>query len=278
MNVGMARCIHVRVRHGIFIAPFDELADPRTVRDLAVRAEAAGWDGLFVWDHVVYRAPTTAVLDPWIALAAAAGATERIRLGPLVTPPARRRPHKLARETAALDLLSGGRTVLGLGLGGDRSGELSGFGEETDDRERAAMLDEAIDVLETCWSGEPRGHAGRFYRVPPVAFLPRPLQQPRIPLWLAARWPARRPVRRAARYDGCFPIELPDPDALRELAALIAAERGDRPGPFDLVAEGEPGSDPRPWAAAGATWWLVSFGQQPRLAEVEGAIAAGPPA
>jgi alkanesulfonate monooxygenase SsuD/methylene tetrahydromethanopterin reductase-like flavin-dependent oxidoreductase (luciferase family) len=265
------------VRHAIFVAPFDELADPRVLRDLAAGAEDAGWDGVFLWDHTIYRAPTSAVLDPWIALAARAAATERIRLGPLVTPPARRRPHRLAREAVALDLLSDGRLTLGLGLGGDRSGELSGFGEETDDRTRAAMLDEAIDVLETCWSGEPRGHAGRFYRLPEAAFLPRPVQRPRIPLWLAARWPARRPVRRAARYDGCFPIDLPGPDALRELAAEIAALRGPGAGPFELVVTDPPDADPRPWAAAGATWWLAGFGQQPGLAAVRAAVAAGPP-
>ena len=124
-------------RRGIFIAPFDELADPNTLAALAASAEAHGWDGLFVWDHVRYRAPVRAVADPWVALAAVAAATDRIRLGPLVTPLARRRVQKLARETVTLDHLSRGRLVLGVGLGSDRNGELGPFGEVVDLRERA---------------------------------------------------------------------------------------------------------------------------------------------
>ncbi|HSD80991.1 MAG TPA: LLM class flavin-dependent oxidoreductase, partial [Solirubrobacteraceae bacterium] len=165
-------------RRGIFLAPFGELADPRRVAALAARAEARGWDGFFVWDHIAYDPPVRAVADPWIVLAAVAGATERVRLGPLVTPLARRRVQKLARETATLDLLSGGRLVLGAGLGGDRGGELSAWGEERDPRLRARLLDAGLGRLAELWSGE---------------FEPRPLQRPRIPVWIAVRWPNRRP-------------------------------------------------------------------------------------
>ncbi|WP_241004276.1 LLM class flavin-dependent oxidoreductase [Conexibacter sp. SYSU D00693] len=263
------------MRHGIFLAPFDELADPRLLADLAARAEDRGWDGVFLWDHTIYRDPVVAVLDPWIAMAAMATRTSRIRLGPLVTPLARRRPWKVARETAALDLLSDGRLTLGVGLGGDTSGELSGFGEETDDRARAALLDEALAVLEVCWSGEPTGHEGEHFRVPPRAFLPRPVQRPRIPIWLAARYPNRRPVRRAARFDGLFPIDLPGPEGLEELLDVVREERGSLDG-FDVVAEREPGADPEPWVQAGATWVLVDFGRTPSLAHVEATIDAGP--
>ena len=183
------------VRRGIFVAPFDELADPRRLAALAARAEARGWDGVFLWDHVSYDAPVRAVLDPWVALAAIATATERVVLGPLVTPLARRRVQKLARETATLDLLSGGRLVLGAGLGGDRGGELSAWGEEEDPRARAALLDDGLARLDELWAG---------------GFEPRPVvspARPRIPVWLAARWPNRRPVARAARWDGVFPID-----------------------------------------------------------------------
>src|SRR5580704_15434506 len=103
------------MKHGIDVAPFGELADPRVLAGLAVAAEERGWDGFFVWDHVVYRAPVRAVADPWIALAAVACATSRLRIGPMITPLSRRRVHKVARETASLDLLSSGRLTLGVG-------------------------------------------------------------------------------------------------------------------------------------------------------------------
>jgi alkanesulfonate monooxygenase SsuD/methylene tetrahydromethanopterin reductase-like flavin-dependent oxidoreductase (luciferase family) len=162
-------------RRGIFVAPFDELAEARVLADLAARAEAAGWDGFFLWDHVDYRDPVTALADPWVCMAAIACTTERMRIGPLVTPPARRRIHKLARETVTLDRLSGGRLIFGAGLGSDNSGEFSKFGEEADAKERARLLDEGLEQLVAFWDGE---------------FQPRPAQKPRIPVWLAASWPS----------------------------------------------------------------------------------------
>jgi alkanesulfonate monooxygenase SsuD/methylene tetrahydromethanopterin reductase-like flavin-dependent oxidoreductase (luciferase family) len=248
-------------RRGIFVAPFEELADAAVLARLAERAEGAGWDGFFVWDHVDYRAPVQAIADPWVAMAAIACATERILLGPLITPPARRRIHKLARETVTLDRLSGGRLVFGAGLGSDNSGEFSKFGEEADGRARAALLDEGLERLAAYWGGE---------------FEPRPLQQPRIPVWLAARWPNRKPVRRALRWDGLFPIDLPGPDALAELAAEVEAARGGDERPFEIVVTNPAGTDPGPWEAAGATWCLTGFGPQPRVAEVEAAIDDAP--
>jgi alkanesulfonate monooxygenase SsuD/methylene tetrahydromethanopterin reductase-like flavin-dependent oxidoreductase (luciferase family) len=251
------------MRRGIFIAPFDELVDPRVVAELAVSAEEHGWDGLFVWDHIAYRAPVQAVADPWIVLSAVAAATRTLRIGPMVTPLARRRVQKLARETVTLDLLSRGRLTLGVGLGSDNSGELSPWGEELDPRKRAVLLDDGLARLSELWAGE---------------FQPRPVQQPRIPVWVAARWPNRRPVRRAARWDGLFPIELPGPDALAELVAEIRQTReaaGLADAPFDIVAEVAPGEDPAPWERAGATWAFADFGRRPRLDEVRETIAAG---
>jgi alkanesulfonate monooxygenase SsuD/methylene tetrahydromethanopterin reductase-like flavin-dependent oxidoreductase (luciferase family) len=248
-------------RHGIFVAPFEELADPRLVAELAARAEGSGWDGFFVWDHVAYREPVKAVADPWVTLAAVALATERLRLGPLVTPLPRRRPHQLARETVTLDRLSGGRLVLGVGIGSDRSGEFDAdrFGEEGNPRARARLLDDGLLRLQAYWEG---------------GFEPSPVQQPRIPVWVAARWPHRRPLARAARWDGLFPIDLPGPEALAELAAEVDALR-DRPGSFDLVVTNPPGTDPAPWIEAGATWCLTGFGPQPTASEVRAAIDAG---
>ena len=246
---------------GIYVAPFDELADPNEVRALAEAAEAHGWDGLFLWDHVAYRPPTRGVADPWVTLSACAVATERIRLGPMVTPLSRRRVQKVARETVTLDQLSGGRLILGVGLGSDRNGELEPFGEVVDPRERARLLDRGLERLAELWAGE---------------FEPLPVQRPRVPVWVAGRWPKRAPLRRAARWDGFFPIELTGPDALAEVAATLAGLRERTDEPFDLVVETRPGEDPTPWVAAGATWCLTSFDRTSPAAAVREAIEAGP--
>jgi alkanesulfonate monooxygenase SsuD/methylene tetrahydromethanopterin reductase-like flavin-dependent oxidoreductase (luciferase family) len=252
----------VTVRRGIFVAPFDELSEPGLVAELAARAEERGWDGFFVWDHVAYRAPVRALADPWVTLAAVAVATRRLVIGPLVTPIARRRPHQLARETVTLDRLSRGRLVLGVGLGSDRTGEFDPdrFGEEGDPRARARLLDDGLDRLQAYWDG---------------GFEPGPVQRPRIPVWVASRWPNRRPLRRAARFDGVFPIDLPGPDALAEQSDELQALRGPAGMEgFDVVVTNPPGTDPAPWIAAGATWCLTGFGPQPTLTEVKEAIDA----
>jgi alkanesulfonate monooxygenase SsuD/methylene tetrahydromethanopterin reductase-like flavin-dependent oxidoreductase (luciferase family) len=229
------------------------------VAELAARAEARGWDGFFVWDHIAYRAPVRALADPWVTLAAVAVATQRLRIGPLVTPLPRRRPHQLARETVTLDRLSGGRLVFGVGIGGDSTGEFdpARFGEEGDARVRARLLDDGLERLQAYWGGE---------------FEPLPVQQPRIPIWVAGRWPNRRPMRRAARFDGVFPIDLPGPEALAELVAEIRGWRGGADGPYEVVVTNRPGTDPAPWAAAGATWCLTGWGPQPAADEVRAAI------
>ncbi len=241
------------MHRGIFVAPFDELSDPRLVADLAREAEKAGWDGFFVWDHIRYSAPVEAVSDPWIVLAAIATATDRVRLGPLVTPLARRRVHKLARETVTLDRLSQGRLVLGVGLGGDRHGEFAPFDDPADPVERGRLLDEGLETLAGYWDG---------------GLLPPPVQRPRIPVWVAARYPNRRPVRRAARWDGLFPIDLPGPEALAELVAEVPARDG-----YDVIASVPLDADLGPWEEAGATWCLTEFGPSPTAAEVRAAIA-----
>jgi alkanesulfonate monooxygenase SsuD/methylene tetrahydromethanopterin reductase-like flavin-dependent oxidoreductase (luciferase family) len=251
------------VKRGIFLPPFDELADPRALVELAVAAEEGGWDGFFLWDHIAYRAPVRALADPWVALGAIANATEKLRLGPMVTPLPRRRVQKVARETVTLDRLSGGRLTFGVGLGGAEDIELEPFGEEVDARKRAQLLDEGLARLTAFWAGE---------------FEPPPVQKPRIPVWVAARWPNRRPVRRAARWDGLFVIDLAGrPDALEELANEVRDLRAGNDDPFDLVVEITPDDDAAPWEAAGVTWILTgSESLQPRLAEVRDAIDAGP--
>lgn len=248
-------------RRGIDIAPFDDLAEPARVVDLAVAAEERGWDGFFVWDHLIHRPPVRAAADPWVTLAAVATRTQRLRIGPMVTPVARRRPHQLAKETVTLDRLSEGRLVLGVGLGADSTGEFdpARFGEEGDPRARARLLDDGLERLLGYWDG---------------GLEPVPVQRPRIPVWVAARYPNRRPLARAARYDGCFPIDLPGPDALAEVAAELERLRGAPVGAgYDLVVSGPPGTDPAPWIAAGATWFLTEIGPQPTVESVMRAIA-----
>ena len=253
------------MKRAIDVGLFGELADPRVAARLAARAEERGWDGFFVWDHIAYRAPVRAVADPWVALAAVACATSRVRIGALVTPLSRRRVHKLARETVTLDQLSAGRLTLGVGIGSARNNEFEPFGEVADPRERAVLLDDGLAQLTRYWSG---------------AFQPVPVQQPRIPVWVAAEWPHRRPVRRAARWDGLFPTRVPSPADYAELLAEIRADRqraGRASEPFDMAVGLEPGQDPKPWAEAGATWMLTNFTYTPALAQVRETIEAGPP-
>ena len=247
------------IRSALWLPLFDELADPRVVAGLAAEAEEAGWDGVFVWDHVRWRGPVRAIADTWVTLTAMTTATERVRLGPMVTALPRRRPAKLARETASLDLFSGGRLVLGVGLGSDRFGaEFSRFGDEVDERLRAAMVDEALPLLKAAWTGEPVRHHGEYYVLDDVTFLPRPAQ-PSIPVWGAGFPGKQRPLHRAARYDGYFPVNLAHPDQLAEALSTIRAIRPDPAAPYDVVIPLAPGDDIVPYADAGATWWAASF-------------------
>ncbi len=258
------------MRRGLFLPIFDELSDARLVAELAARAEAAGWDGVFVWDHVAYREPVQAVADPWVVLAAVAVATSRVRIGPMVTPLPRRRPVKLAREVATLDRLSGGRLVLGVGIGGDGSGELSATGEQLDDRIRGAMLDEGLDVLRAAWTGERVDHRGEHYVVDGLTLLPTPAQSGGPPVWVAARHGNPKPLRRAARHQGVFPIGVQTPEQLAELVATID------PGPgYDVAVGGPPGTDRTGFQAAGATWWMTSFPITTTEADVRAVLQGG---
>ncbi len=246
----------VPVKHALTIPPYGELADPAALVELSVAAERAGWDAVFLWDHVLRRAEDPQeTADPWVAMAAMAVATERVRLGPMVTPITRRRPIKLARECTTLDHLSGGRLTLGLGLGVDTTRELSAFGEVVDARERGARLDEGAELLCRMWSGEEVDFQGAHFVADHVTVLPQPAQQPRIPMWFAARGSARRPVRRAARYDGLYPIEVTEAE-LRAMLGLVVEERGSLDG-FDVMVRP---TDDLPYPLLedlGATWAIT---------------------
>lgn len=246
------------IRSALWVPLFDELADPLVTAGLAAEAEEAGWDGFFVWDRLSWPAPVEQVGDPWIALAAAAVATETLRLGPMVTPVARRRPAKLVRETVSLDRLSRGRLTLGVGLGGDDYGaEFTRTGEQGDGRVRAQRLDETLAILRTAWSGQPVRHRGPQHVLDDVTFLPTPVQRPRVPIWVAGYAGFHRPLRRAATADGFFPIEVRDPDQLAEMNQTIRGLRADPDAPFDLAISLPPGADPAGYVTAGATWCLT---------------------
>jgi alkanesulfonate monooxygenase SsuD/methylene tetrahydromethanopterin reductase-like flavin-dependent oxidoreductase (luciferase family) len=256
------------VRSALWAPNFGVFADAALIGDLAARSEAAGWDGWFLWDHVVHLAGNEPVVDPWMALAVAARDTSRIRLGTLVTPVPRRRPWNLARQVATLDQLSRGRAVLGVGAGTERTAEFRGFGEETDVAERAAMLDEGLELISAAWAGAPVRHAGKHYRVDGIAFEPVPVQRP-LPVWVGATWPHPRPLRRAARWQGVFPQRLPGPEALALVRQVVGPD-------LDIVVE----ADDRPardWAAAGATWLLRRLPATAAVRDLEALIDAGPP-
>lgn len=266
-----------RLRSALWLPLFDDLADPKVVAQLAAEAEAAGWDGCFVWDQLCWRAPVRQVADPWIALAAMATATQRLRLGPMVTPLPRRRPAKVVRETATLDRLSRGRLILGVGIGSDRfAAELSKTGEQLDNRRRGEMLDESLEILASAWSGKPVHHDGENYTIDDIAFLPRPVQSPGVPVW-AAGFPGNvKPIRRAARLHGFFPANLKHPDQLAEIVATITDLRSDVTGPYDIAIGLPFDADPQPYAAAGVTWWLPEFQPGVPLDTVRGVLRDGP--
>jgi alkanesulfonate monooxygenase SsuD/methylene tetrahydromethanopterin reductase-like flavin-dependent oxidoreductase (luciferase family) len=276
------------MRFGVFLPNFGPFGEPGAVLELAASAEENGWDGVFLWDHISFAVGSDApMLDPWIALAAVAASTSRISLGAMVTPLARRRPWKVARETATLDRLSGGRLIFGAGLGSPSDAEFGSFGEDPDDRVRAGKLDEGLAILDGLWSGSQFSFTGEHFDVQAVTFRPRPVQKPRIPVWCAGWWPNRAPFRRAARWDGVIPEriggETLSPEQVAEIARFIADQR-ESDEPFDIAVNGysegpqDVGLMDR-YAKAGTTWWLERIDPS-RLFSLEGArarVLARPP-
>jgi alkanesulfonate monooxygenase SsuD/methylene tetrahydromethanopterin reductase-like flavin-dependent oxidoreductase (luciferase family) len=282
------------LRYAVGLPNVREYADPRVLLDLAAEAEEAGWDGAFLWDHIAREEDRSVpATDPWIAAAAMAVRTQRLRLGIMVTPLARRRPWKVAREAVALDMLSGGRFTLGVGLGGGAQAEFAAFGESPDPRVRAELLDEGLAILDGLWSGEPFTFEGTHYSVTGAQFTPRSAQEPRVPVWVAGRWPNRRPFRRAARWDGLFPVfegvgagEMATPAQLAKAVAYTLGEREDADRAFDVAMECvSAGEDPAADAAlaatyadAGLTWWVEALGWfRGTLEAMRERIRRGPP-
>lgn len=278
------------VRCAVGLPNVGDYGDPELLLWLAELAERSGWDGVFFWDHVAYT-DGWPVADPYMVVSAVVARTSRIRTGVMVSQLARRRPWKFARETASLDLLSGGRLIVGVGLGSTPMEDYAAFGEDPDARVRADRLDEALEIVCGLWSGEPFSFSGRYHTVSETVFEPRPLQRPRIPIWVAGRWPAHRPFRRAARFDGVFPIFTgighTDRPTAAQLSEVVEFVRGERlrlglPERFDVIVEAQ-SDGPAPdlvsaYAEVGLTWWIEKLGWfRGPVDHTRERIEAGPP-
>jgi len=283
----------MNLQYGLYVPNFGEFSYARTLAELAAGAEEAGWNGFFLIDVLMFRKTLRApVVDPFVALAAIAMTTTRIRIGTTVTPLARRRPWKLARETVSIDHLSNGRLILGAGLGDPPDVEFGAFGEDSNNKVRAEKLDEGLDVLTGLWSGREFSYRGKHYRVDGATFLPPPKQTPRIPIWVGGFWPHKPPFRRAAKWDGVIPLKVgstsrewrPEPEDLRPILAFIKNQRTTA-APFDVVVIGFGGLDRQTqirkiasYAEEGVTWWLENltvYHDSPK--EMREQIRLGPP-
>lgn len=261
------------MKFGLTIANFDEYADADLLLEFGTEAENAGWDGVFLADHLHYRNEHS-MLDPWIVLSGLATGTESIRLGTWVTPVPRRLPWQLARDLATLDHLSDGRVILGAGLGSPPE-EYTDYGIEYDPDRLAARLDESLDIIDGLWGDGPFGYDGDVFTITDVDLRPNPVQKPRIPIVVAGRWPAKAPIRRGARWDGIMPIGSDYPrqlplDELRDCIEYYHSHCGDDPGEVFLTYS--PGSPPveefvELCEELGVTWVLF------RVRPAEGSIA-----
>lgn len=260
------------MKYGLSFPNGGPCGDARTLGELACLAEDSGWDGVFLEDYIVWQGhQDVPTYDPWIALAAMAMQTKRIRLGTMVTPPSRRRPWKLAREAVTLDHLSGGRVILGVGLGDTNTTmdvSFSPFGEVTDDKKRAKMVNESLEILDGLWSGEPFSFHGEYFHIDEVTFLPRPIQQPRIPIWIGGVYRKLGAMQRAARWDGACLYKLTNgdftPDEIRDIKSYVEQHRSVQTGAYDIASGGR--SRDEDWdkdralikslGEAGMTWWV----------------------
>ncbi len=277
------------LRYGLYMPNFGRGATPRILAKLAGDAEKHGWDGFYLWDHLVEYEKRTPIYDSFTSLAAIALKTESLRLGTTVTPVAKSKPWILARQTVALDHLSNGRLTLGVGLGGRETTDYARFGEHSEEHVLARKLDESLEVITGLWTGKPFQYSGKYYTVKRSVFLPGPVQEPRIPIWVAGFWPRKAPFRRAAKWDGTIPLRLPEKlvntKDIREIIQYVEKNRRTRPA-FDVVKIGWTSARNRrkdwkkvePFVEAGITWWLESlYTKQDFPDKLRSRIRKGPP-
>ncbi|TFG29477.1 LLM class flavin-dependent oxidoreductase [Candidatus Thorarchaeota archaeon] len=281
------------MKFGINLPNFGWFGDIDTLVEIAVEAEDAGWDGFSIWDHVLVFKQEDMVLpfvDPWIALTAIACHTKRMKLCPLVTPLPRRRPWKVAREAVTLDHLSRGRLILGVGIGAPPDVEFEYFNEESNSKIRAEMLDESLDIITGLWTGKPFSYTGKHYQIEEMTFLPKPKQNPRIPIWVGGGIPHKAPFKRAARYDGVCPVhsKWPEPVTPEDLDTVLEIIRSERKNldSYEVIICGAttPNDEQKnreiiePWNTRGVTWWLEDInGMRAEVDVLRERVRAGPP-
>jgi len=276
-----------KLQYGVFLPDFGKATNPRDLIDLAGEAEDSGWDGFFLWDHMVEWNRHTPVYDAFTCLAAVATNTKHIRIGTAVTPIPLLQPWIIARQTITLDQLSNGRLILGVGLGDKESCDYERFGESADNKVLAEKLDESLDIIAGLWSGKLFRYAGRHYVLKDPVFLPNKIQRPRIPIWVAGHWPRKGPFKRAAKWDGVIPLRFPgnllEPNELRTVVEYIKTLIGNS----DYFAVAIIGSTMNQrknververFASAGMTWWLENlYAKRDSLGSMRRLIRLGPP-
>lgn len=279
------------LRYGLYVSNFGKAADAHTFAEMAYEAERSGWDGFFLWDHLIQRDHRIPICDSFIALAAIAMNTKRIRIGTTVTPLPKLKPWVVARQTATLDNLSNGRMILGVGIGEEESTDYERFGEVADEKILAEKLDESLEIITGLWKGKPFSYEGKHFRIAKkTAFLPPSKQKPRIPIWVGGFWPRKRPFRRAAKWDGVLPLHLghpirPEPRHLHDILAYIKEHRNST-APFDVAIIGwNTGKEQSknlkkigPYVEEGLTWWLESlYTKRDSTRDMRARIRMGPP-
>lgn len=278
-----------RLHYGLYVPNFGRASYARTLAELAADAEKYGWDGFFLWDHIIEYAQRVPIVDSFTALASIATMTRRIRIGTTVTPLPRLRPWIVARQTASLDHLSNGRMMLGVGLGGEESCGYEKFGDDPNNKVLAEKLDEALEIITRLWTGKSVNYQGKYYRIQNIAFLPTPIQKPRIPIWVGGLWPSQAPFRRAAKWDGMIPLKTPvgllKPSDLPSILDYTMSRRSTG-GKFDVAVIGWTVSKDRKKNAekvrryfdAGMTWWLESlYTKRDSPEDMRARIRKGPP-
>ncbi|TFG09465.1 LLM class flavin-dependent oxidoreductase [Candidatus Heimdallarchaeota archaeon] len=278
------------IKYGLGLIQFNEFSNPDIVVDFAVEAEKAGWDGIFLIDHIMFsREQISSITDTWILLAAIAARTEKIKIGTCVTALPRYHPWQFAKMTATLDVLSKGRLILGLGLGGPHV-DYEAFGQKYDLKILAEKMDECLEIVQGLWRGEIYSFTGKHYQIDRACLLPKPVQKPRIPLILGGTWPNKKPFIRAAKFDGILPIHKNFPQDLSPLELKetidIVKENRTLDEPFEVItfgsgffAQGHHKDIVQSYANAGITWWLehVNTLMQPSVDAMMEIVKQGPP-